>query len=172
MEIITKYLPLVGTGSVVALAILIFKAIALINSTPLEKLLYKSNKKYMVTPLSIALTAASTAALIVIMGFFTGDIKTIKDFKGIILGASILSFLLCLIIYVTLYFVAKRIGRVYYFTDNINGTDIVLYLLKTTDEGYILLSDKPDIYSRDGFKILKKQEDILNKKIYSKTINS
>ncbi|MNW42888.1 hypothetical protein D3C74_200720 [compost metagenome] len=54
MEIITKYLPLVGAGSVVALAILIFKGIALINSTPLEKLLYKSNKKYMVTPLSIA----------------------------------------------------------------------------------------------------------------------
>ncbi|OMF75033.1 hypothetical protein BK143_01215 [Paenibacillus peoriae] len=172
MEIITKYLPLVGVGSVVALAILIFKAIALINSTPLEKLLYKSNKKYMVTPLLIALNVASTAMLIVIMGFFTGDIKTIKDLKGIILGASILSFLLSLIIFVTLYFVAKKKGRVYYFIDNISGANVELYLLKTTDEGYILLSDKPDVYSRDGFKILKKQEDILNKKIYSKPINS
>ncbi|WP_043890873.1 hypothetical protein [Paenibacillus sp. Aloe-11] len=172
MEFITKYLPLVGVGSIVALAILIFKGIALINSTPLEKLLYKSNKKYMVTPLSIALTVAATAALIVIMVFFTGDIKTIKDLKVTVLGSSILSLLLCLIVYVFIYFVAKKIGRVYYFTDNINGTDIELYLLKTTDEGYILLSDKPDIYSRDGFKILKKQEDILNKKIYSKPINS
>ncbi|MGS5019215.1 hypothetical protein [Paenibacillus sp. JJ1683] len=172
MEIITKYLPLVGAGSVVALALLIFKGIALINSTPLEKLLYKSNKKYMVTPLSIALTVAATATLIVIMSFFTGDIKTIKDLKVIILGSAILSFLLCLIAYVSLYFVAKKIGRVYYFTDNINGIDIELYLLKTTDEGYIVLSDKPDIYSRDGFKILKKQEDILNKKIYSKKINT
>ncbi|MCP3744676.1 hypothetical protein NLX82_09680 [Paenibacillus sp. A3M_27_13] len=105
------------------------------------------------------------------MSFFTNDIKTIKDLKVIILGSSILSLLLCLILYAFLYFVAKKKGRVYYFIDNISGANVELYLLKTTNEGYILLSDKPDVYSRDGFKILKKQEDILNKKIYSKPIN-
>ncbi|MDR6777942.1 MULTISPECIES: hypothetical protein [Paenibacillus] len=171
MEVITKYLPIVGAGSLVALALLIFKAIALINSSTLEKLLYKSNKRYMVTPLSIALTVATTSMLCVIISFLNDEIKTITDLKVTILASSFLSFLLSLIVFVPLYFTRKKKGRVYYIKDNLNGTDIELYLLKTTDEGYILLSDQPHVKSSTGFKILRKQEDILNRQIYSKLIS-
>ncbi|MBE0344455.1 hypothetical protein E4V51_33185, partial [Paenibacillus sp. 28ISP30-2] len=131
MEIITKYLPIVGAGSLVALALLIFKAIALINSSTLEKLLYKSNKRYMVTPLSIALTVATTAMLCVIISFLNDETKNITDLKVTILASSLPSLLLSLVVFVPLYFIKKKKGRVDYIKDNRNGTDIELYLLKT-----------------------------------------
>ncbi|AZH28742.1 MULTISPECIES: hypothetical protein [Paenibacillus] len=171
MEIITKYLPVVGAGSLIALIVLFFKGIALINSSHIEKLLYKSNKKYVATTLSIILYSSISTFLCVSMSVIFGGIKTIIDLKAVLTISLVLSIVAYSIVAVILYLISKKKERVYYIKENLNGTDIELYLLKTTDEGYILLSDQPYIYSSTGFKILKKQEDILNKQIYSKIIS-